>query len=112
MMLDAVQQIYQPRSPAAQAALVQLFLDAEEAYFRHLPPDLCSTISLEPLVSNRPGPPVYLRNRLNDQQRLDYGRDIERLSLELQHLRGQFGEKRRLDLAAACMRNVLHDIRG
>jgi hypothetical protein len=112
MMLQAVQQIYEPRSPAARAALVQLFLDAEEAYFHHLPSSLCSTISLEPLVSSRPGPPIYLRKRLNDRQRLDYCRDIERLSRELQHLRGQFGKQRRLDLAATCMRNVLHDIRG
>ncbi len=112
LMSDAVRQIYRPRSRAAQAELVQLFLDAEEAYFRHLPPNLCSTISLEPLVSSRPGPPVYLRKRLNDQQRLDYCRDIERLSRELQHLSGQFGERRRLELAATCMRNVLHDVRG
>ena len=111
-MSDAVQQIYRPRRARAQAALVQLFLDAEEAYFRHLPPDLCSTISLEPLVSSRPGLPVYLRNRLNEEQRNAYCQDIERLSRELEHLRGQFAEQRRLDFAGKCLQNVLRDARG
>jgi hypothetical protein len=112
LMSEAVQQIYRPRCARAQAALVQLFLDAEEAYFRHLPPDVCSTISLEPLVSSRPGLPVYLRNRLNEEQRNAYCQDIERLSRELQHLRGQFAEQKRLDFAAKCLQNVLRDARG
>ena len=56
---ETVEELYTPRDGAARDGLVRFFLDAEEAYFRHIPGEICSTISLEPLDGDRPGPPVY-----------------------------------------------------
>ena len=65
----ALNELYAPPNAESLGALATFFLDAEDMYFRHLPADECGTISLEPLVGDRPGPPVYLRDRLQTEQR-------------------------------------------
>jgi hypothetical protein len=68
----SVEQIYGVTKPSLRDGLSEAFLAAEDAYLRYLPPTFCGTISMEPLVSSQPGPPVYLTKRLTNAQRAEY----------------------------------------
>ena len=106
----ALEELYQPRDAATRDALAQFFLEAEEAYLRHLPQDECGTLSLEPLVGNRPGPPVYLRDRLKPEQRSVYATEIERLTRAFSKLQAALQSTPRVERIAACLAAVRKDL--
>ena len=106
----ALEELYQPRDADSREALAQFFLEAEEAYLRHLPKDECGTLSLEPLVGNRPGPPVYLRDRLKPEQRAAYAAARERLSSVFSKLQPALQSKPRTDRVRACLAAVRKDL--
>ncbi len=109
--LDAVlEELYQPRDAATREALGQFFLEVEDAYLRYLSKDECGTISLEPLVGNRPGPPVYLRDRLKPEQRVVYAAKVERLTASFAKLQSNLQAKARSARVAACLAAVRKDL--
>ena len=91
-------------------ALAALMIEAEEAYFRHLPPDTCGTVSLEPLESNSPGEPVYLSQRLTPAQRTEYARDLEGLEADAQRLTPDVPRWDKMDAIVRCVGNVRQDL--
>ena len=105
-----LEELYQPRDTATRDALAQFFLEAEEAYLRHLPRDECGTLPLEPLVGNRPGPPVYLRDRLKPGQRAAYAAEMERLSGMFSRLQPALQSKLRVQRIVACLAAVRKDL--
>ena len=80
---SCIEELYGTTTLAACEGLAQVFLEAEEAYMHYLPQDHCGTISLEPLVSNRAGPPIYLTARLGESQRHDYRSRLESLKADV-----------------------------
>jgi hypothetical protein len=106
----ALEELYQPRDADSREALAQFFLEAEEAYLRHLSKDECGTLSLEPLVGDHPGPPVYLRDRLKPEQRAAYAAEMERLSGVFSKLQPALGSKSRAARIAACLAAVRMDL--
>jgi len=107
---DCVEELYQVSKGSTRDALLHLFLEAEEAYFKHLPPGVCGTISMEPLVSDRPGPPIYLSKRLNAGQRASYAKDLEKIKRESGRLISEVARKDKMRKIAHCVENVLRDI--
>lgn len=107
---SSVEQIYKIRKPALRDALSEAFLAAEEAYTRYLPPRFCGTISLEPLVSSEPGPPVYLTKRLDQAQRTAYSASLTKIRATFAALEREVPEKRRMQLILRCIDNVQKDI--
>jgi len=107
---DSVEEIYQTRKKATRDALAQIFLDAEEAYFRHLP-RMSGTISMEPLVSDKPGPPIYLTKRLSAEQRAVYASELTGIKARAEKLLTEMPQsvKAKLELVIRCMSNVLKD---
>ena len=106
----ALNELYQPRDNTTRTALAAFFLEAEDAYFRHLPPDECGTLSLEPLVGNEPGPAVYLRGRLQPAQREAYARELERLTGVYAKLRADLPATPRFERIAVCLSAVRNDL--
>lgn len=106
----AVKEMFEADRDDVCISLAQLLLRAEEAYFRHLPPDISGTISLEPLVSNRPGPPIYLKERLTAAQRQEYGKAIESLLPEFEKQASEVRQPGKVRKIQACLRNVLADL--
>lgn len=106
----ALEELYEPRDAATRVRVARFFLEAEEAYLRHLPKDECGTLSLEPLVGNGPGPPVYLRDRLKPEQRVAYAAEIERLSGVFSKLQPALKFKPRAERVAACLAAVRKDV--
>ena len=83
--------VFQNREPAMLSA--EAFLAAEDAYVPYLPPGFCGTISLEPLVSSEPGPPVYLSRRLTTEQRRAYSIAMTSVRARFQKLLPDIPEK-------------------
>jgi hypothetical protein len=107
---DAVEQVFSVPGGSVRDGLCQLLLDAEEAYFRHLPADLCGTVSLEPLVSNQPGPPVYLTQRMNAGQRAAYEQELQRLRAEAQRLLPNVPKQEKIKAVLRCLEDVRADL--
>jgi hypothetical protein len=108
---DSVEELYQVRKRAMREALAQIFLDAEQAYFRHLPARMSGTISMEPLVSNNPGPPIYLTKRLSAEQRATYASELTGIKLRAEKLLPEMPQfaKPKMERVIRCMSNVLKD---
>jgi len=109
--LDAsVEQIYRVKNPAVRDGLSDAFLFAEEAYTRYLPSNFCATISMEPLVSNKPGEPVYLTRRLNAAQRQEYGASLRQVRARFATLEKEIPEKRRIAFILRALDTVQKDL--
>jgi hypothetical protein len=107
---SALERIYRVRRPVVREALAEAFLAAEDAYCRHLPPEFCGTISLEPLVSSEPGPPVYLTKRLQPGQRKEYARDLAAVRTRFEKLSREVPDRPRMQKILACIGNVQSDL--
>ena len=109
--LDAsVEQIYRVTKPALRDGLSEGFLAAEDAYMRFMPANFCGTISMEPLVSSAPGPPVYLTKRLTPAERVEYSSSLKQVRAEFAKLEPEIPEKRRLAFILRAIDNVQKDI--
>lgn len=109
---DSIERIYRTSRVSIRDGLAEAFLAAETAYLRHLPSLRSGTISLEPLVSAKPGPPVYLTKRLTQPQRAAYSSDLQRVQAQFKKLERDVGEKTRVPLILRCIDNVQKDLRG
>ncbi|MBL8294428.1 MAG: hypothetical protein JNN08_21455 [Bryobacterales bacterium] len=105
----SIERIYRVSKADHRDALAEAFLAAEDAYVRHIP-KFCGTISMEPLVSNKPGPAVYLTRRLNPEQRAQYGQDLEKARKQFEKILPDIPEKNRLRFILRAIDNVQKDI--
>jgi hypothetical protein len=103
--------LYQPRDNAALDHLVELFLRADRAYFSraHTLPG-GGTLSLEPLVNDRVGPPVYLTEHLDHEGLRAYERDLHALLAQCPSIAAQVGRPGKISLVAACLQGALTDV--
>src|SRR5579885_3682922 len=106
---STLDELYRTRK-AATADLMNLFVRAEDAYLSLVPAIRSATISLEPLIGDRPGPPVYLAQRLGPEQRRTYRREVETLSAEFRKLGRDVPEKGRMRKILRCLDNVRADL--
>jgi hypothetical protein len=65
---------------------------------------------MEPLVSDRPGRPVYLTRRLKPEQRAQYRQDLSAIASTVRKLAPEVPEKVRIQRVLRCLDNVLKDI--
>lgn len=65
---------------------------------------------MEPLVSDRPGQPVYLTRRFKPEQRARYRRDLSAIASTVRKLAPEVPEKVRINRVLRCLGNVLKEI--
>ncbi len=106
---SSLERIYRVSNAEHRDGLAEAFLAAEDAYIRHIP-NFCGTISMEPLVSDKPGPPVYLTRRLKPEQRAQYGRDLQGARKQFERILPDIPEKNRLRFILRAIDNVQKDI--
>jgi len=106
---SSVERIYGISRPQVRQDLCEAFLAAESAYFRYISPNMCGTISLEPLVSSSPGAPVYLAKRLTAAQRSEYRQSLGPVRRRFQKLLPDVADKRRMKLILRCIDNAGRD---
>jgi len=71
---------------------------------------MSGTISMEPLVSDAPGPPVYITKRLTLEQRKVYREDLLEIKSRAEKLTADVPAKQRMELVVRCIGNVIQDI--
>ncbi len=108
----ALEEAFEAPIRSVRAELASLFLRAEDAYFQHLPPGTCGTMSMEPLVSSEPGPPVYLTKRLKPEQRRQYGADLAAVFQGFAKLKDAVGRKDKIARVMRSIENVRKDAAG
>ncbi|HOM51994.1 MAG TPA: hypothetical protein PLQ89_13580 [Phycisphaerae bacterium] len=108
---EAVEEMFEPRNEQATGEITRLLLRCEEAYFKYLPSNISGTISLEPLVGDRPGPPIYLTERLTADQRSGYGAELEAVVPGFERLVAEVGQPEKIRTTIACLKSVLADLR-
>lgn len=107
---SSIERLYRVSDASLRDSLADTFLAAEHAYLRYLPDFRSGTISLEPLVSASPGPPVYLTKRLNPSQRADYSASLGSVRAQFAKLAPAVPEKQRIRTILRCLDNVQRDL--
>jgi hypothetical protein len=106
---DTVAELY--RTPSTTTShLMDLFVTAEDAYLKHLPTYRSGTISMEPIIGDKPGPPLYLTKRFSAEARMAYRGEVERLIPAFEAIAKDVPEKMRVRRIVRCLRNVVKDI--
>src|SRR5262249_44162130 len=111
VLREVLTALYGPRDEAALDGLAGLFRRADAAYFgRAHDVPASATLSLEPLVSDHPAPPVYLTRRLDPAGLDAYEQDIRALLAACPALARQVARSNKVEQVAACLHGVLGDI--
>ncbi len=108
----SIEELYRTTRRSTTEALAEIFLRAEDAYLRHLPSLRSGTISIEPLVEDHAGPPVYITKQLTAVQRAQYRDDLKAISVDLRKLAPSIPEANRVQKILRCLDNALGDIAG
>ncbi|HZO52830.1 MAG TPA: hypothetical protein VFB63_08940 [Bryobacteraceae bacterium] len=106
---ESIERIYRTNRASIRDGLAEAFLAAEAAYVRHSP-GFCGTISLEPLLSSQPGPPVYLAQRITPEARRACGTDLKRVRGQFEKLMAGVPENGSTRMILRCIDNVRRDL--
>ena len=107
---SSLEELFETTDEGPLASLADLLVRAEEAYFRFLPAGIAGTISMEPLVSDKPGPPVYLTRRLQTDQLRNYGQELDAVRDEFRKLASSVPRKEKVEKIIRCLDRVLEDV--
>lgn len=107
---ECVEEVFETQRTNVRDELVSLLIASEDAYLKHLPALRSGTISLEPLVSSRPGPPVYLTKSLNEAQRKEYAGDLKAIQARFEKLLPAVPKQEKVQFILRCLANVQADL--
>jgi hypothetical protein len=106
----SIEELYGTSRQSLTDSLAAIFLRAEDAYLRYLPSLRSGTISIEPLVEDHPGPPVYITKQLTAGQRAQYRDNLKAILADLEKLAPEVPEKNRVRKISRCLKNVIGDL--
>lgn len=107
---DSIEDLYETSRESIRDGLAELFLQSEDAYFKHRSGVSCGTLSLEPLIGDRPGSAIYLSESLNAAQRDAYANELRTIKTGFEKLSADVPPKSRIKKVIRCIENVLHDL--
>lgn len=107
---SSIEELYGTSRRSLVEALCEIFLRAEDSYLRHLPSLRSGTISIEPLVEDHPGPPIYITKQLSAEQRGQYRDELNAILTDVQKLAPGVPEKARVQKISRCLENVIADL--
>jgi hypothetical protein len=105
-------QMFSPISADVRNQLFDLFVNAENAYFENLKnyDPSRADISLEPLVSNHTGDPVYIFQQMSKEGMKKYLSAIELLISKSEDLQKKVENKALMKKVTTCLKNTKKDI--
>jgi hypothetical protein len=106
----SIEELYRTSRSEVTDALADIFVRAENAYLRHVPSLRSGTISIEPLVEDHAGPPVYITKQLMGEQRSQYRNDLRSILGDFRKLAPDVPDKVRVEKISRCFSNVLSDL--
>ncbi|NLF19253.1 MAG: hypothetical protein GX595_18655 [Lentisphaerae bacterium] len=116
LLSDVLDRLYRPASRTAHRRLVDVFTEAEEAFFAALSPAPADDgrsrgqIHLAPLAGTRTGPPIYLQNAMDAAGREAYRRRLAALLPVVADLENACRSRARVRRIAAALQGALADI--
>ena len=104
--------MFSPLSNDISNQLFDLFVTAEDSYFENLKKydPYNADISLEPLVSDKTGEPVYIFQQMNKEGMKKYFAAIEGLISKSEKLENKVENKVLMKKVTTCLRNTKKDI--
>lgn len=104
--------MFSSSSPDIISQLFSLFIKAEDSYFENLKSfdPSRADISLEPLVSDKNGDPVYIFQQMSKAGMEKYLAAVEQLISASEKMRDKVGNKALMEKVAICLRNTRKDI--
>jgi hypothetical protein len=110
VLAEEVRAVYRPATERTATALEDVFLRAEAAFFDNATGlNRIGTISLEPLVSDHAGEPVYLLNHMAPTALERYVGEMRRVQDAARELVGFVGDRDRVEAIIRCIDGALHD---
>ena len=109
-LLSSIEELYGAPPRSSAGALGEIFVRAEDAYLRHLPALRSGTISIEPLVEDHPGPPIYITKQLSAEQRSQYRDDLKAILTDARKLAPGVPDKLRVQKISRCLENAIADL--
>jgi len=109
-LVASIQELYGALQRSTAEGLAEIFIRAEDAYLRHLPSLRSGTISIEPLVEDHPGPPVYITKQLTAPQRAQYRDDLKSIAADLRKLAPVVPDKKRVQRISRCLDYAINDL--
>jgi hypothetical protein len=106
----SIEELYRTSQRTTTDALAEIFIRAEDAYLRYRPSLRSGTISIEPLVEDHPGPPVYITKQLTAEEKVQYRNDLKSISVELKRLSRDIPDKTRVQKISQCLSNAISDV--
>lgn len=106
----SVEELYRTSRRPVTDGLAEIFIRAEDAYLRHVPSPRSGTISIEPLVEDDPGPPVYITKLLTTEQKIQYRNDLKSISADLKKLAHDIPDTTRVQKISQCLSHAINDV--
>jgi hypothetical protein len=103
----SIEELYGTSRQSLTEALAGIFLRAEDAYLQYLPSLRSGTISIEPLVEDHPGPPVYITKQLTAAERTKYRDSLKSVRTDLEKLAPHIPEKNRVRRISRCLNQAI-----
>lgn len=107
---NTLEQLYGVKRRTTLDALADLFVRSEDAYMSRIKPFFSGDISMEPLVSSSPGPPIYLTKRLSAEGRKGYATDLAKIGAEFRKLQADVPNRTKIITILRCLDNVQKDL--
>ncbi|MGH2534815.1 MAG: hypothetical protein ACRDJW_21355 [Thermomicrobiales bacterium] len=110
-LMASVREVYEPADDATAEAVADLFLQAEAAYFDNAHEmTRVGTISMEPLVSDHAGEPVYLIDHMDSAALDRYETALREVQADALRLVDAVAAPERVRKIARCIDGVMRDI--
>jgi hypothetical protein len=112
MYKNILSEMFSAHSLEVTNRIFALFVAAEDAYFNNLKDydPYSADISLEPLVSDKTGDPVYILNQMTKAGMKNYLTEIDRLLTMCESLKKNVDNKRLMEKVTTCLKNTKNDI--
>lgn len=102
--------LYRVEKLSTLHSLEDLFVRAEAAYMSRIKQFGSGDISLEPLVEDHAGPPIYIIKRMPVARRRGYSLELDEIAAGFRSILRDVPEQTRIPIILRCIENVQHDL--
>jgi len=110
VILETVEEMFEPKTKRAAEELADIFWHAEKAYFANANVPEGAEILLDPLCGEVAGPPIYLQTRMYAHTLGEYETAIKDIQKRFLKMKASLSNSKKADRLEKCLTSVLADI--